>query len=275
MRPLPASATTGVLHPHESRAHYRLQRMVAPPDLAAHLAHLWIVEWDLGDGPSYTAGVLPFPSVNVTLETARPSRVTGVTTGRYDYEVEGAGRVVGARFRPGGFRPLLDRPVADLTDRVLGVDEVFPGADVGALAEAAVGAPDDAAAVDVILRLLRTRLPIPDPTAELIAHLVDVVAARPDVTRVEQLAERIDATPRHLQRLFREYVGVSPKWVLMRHRLQNATEEMAVGERFDAGRLAARLGYADQAHFTRDFKAVVGLTPGAYGRRLAATRTGD
>lgn len=151
--------------------------------------------------------MLPFPSVNVTLETARPSRVTGVTTGRYDYEVEGAGRVVGARFRPGGFRPLLDRPVADLTDRVLGVDEVFPGADVGALAEAAVGAPDDAAAVDVILRLLRTRLPIPDPTAELIAHLVDVVAARPDVTR--------------------------------------------------------------------DFKAVVGLTPGAYGRRLAATRTGD
>lgn len=262
-------AVRGVLLPQESRRHYRLERLTPPADLARHLAHLWVVEWDLGDGPPYTAGVLTLPSVNVTLETARASRVTGVGTGRYDYVVEGAGRVVGARFRPGGFRPLLDGPVAALTDRTVAVDDVFPGIDVATLATAAARAPDDADAVAVLAGLLRTRLPVDDPTVDLVAHLVDEVAARPEVTRVAQLAASIDATPRHLQRLFRDYVGVSPKWVLMRHRLHDATEGLADGHGFDAGLLAARLGYTDQAHFTRDFHAVVGMTPGAYGRRLA------
>jgi AraC-like DNA-binding protein len=74
---------------------------------------------------------------------------------------------------------------------------------------------------------------------------------------------------RGLQRLFREYVGVSPKWVIQRYRLFEAAERLSAGEVDDA-QLARELGYFDQAHFIRDFKAVVGRSPQAFVRDLAS-----
>ena len=71
---------------------------------------------------------------------------------------------------------------------------------------------------------------------------------------------------RSLQRTFNKYVGVSPKWVIRRYRLQEAAEALACGHAESMRDLALRLGYFDQAHFIRDFKAVVGKTPHAYAR---------
>ncbi|GAB2909027.1 helix-turn-helix domain-containing protein [Rhodococcus aerolatus] len=264
-------ADRGLLLPEESRQAYRLVRLDPPADLARHVAFVWLLEWDLRGAPPRTTGVLPFPAVNLTLETARPSRVTGVSTGRYDYTLEGAGRVLGARFRPGGFACLLDGPVVSLTGREVPVPDVFPGVDADALARDAAGRPDDDAAA-VLVTLLRLRLPAgaPDPVLDLVNHLVDDVAVRPDVTRVEQLAAHAGTSVRGLQRMFRAHVGVSPKWVLLRHRLHDATQALHPGQPLDVAALAAQLGYADQAHLTRDVRSVVGMTPAAYSARRAA-----
>jgi AraC-like DNA-binding protein len=72
---------------------------------------------------------------------------------------------------------------------------------------------------------------------------------------------------RTLQRLFAKYVGVSPKWVIQRYRLHEAAEQLAAGSSIGQAALAADLGYSDQAHFVRDFKSVVGMTPLAYARQ--------
>jgi AraC-like DNA-binding protein len=72
---------------------------------------------------------------------------------------------------------------------------------------------------------------------------------------------------RRLQRLFADYVGVGPKWVIRRYRLHEITERMAAGGRIDWLRLALQLGYADQAHLSRDFTAIVGETPTRYAQR--------
>jgi transcriptional regulator GlxA family with amidase domain len=83
---------------------------------------------------------------------------------------------------------------------------------------------------------------------------------------VEQLAERLGLSRRTLERVFRRCVGVSPKWVLTRQRLQEAAERLAKGEALDCGRLALELGYFDQAHFIKDFRAFVGRSPVEYAR---------
>ncbi len=75
---------------------------------------------------------------------------------------------------------------------------------------------------------------------------------------------------RRLQRLFAEYVGVTPKWVLIRSRLHDATDAIAGREPPDWARLAAELGYCDQAHLIRSFEAATGMTPMEYVRRSAA-----
>ncbi|MOA57975.1 DNA-binding transcriptional activator FeaR [compost metagenome] len=69
---------------------------------------------------------------------------------------------------------------------------------------------------------------------------------------------------RKLQRLFSQYVGVSPKWVLKLYRLQNAAEAMETGSERDWIKLSQDLGYYDQSHFIRDFKAMIGRTPDEY-----------
>jgi transcriptional regulator GlxA family with amidase domain len=82
--------------------------------------------------------------------------------------------------------------------------------------------------------------------------------------RVDQLADLAGTSVRSLQRLFATYVGVSPKAVLARYRLQDAAAAIDDGEVEDLAGLAASLGWFDQAHFSRDFRSVVGMTPSAY-----------
>ena len=75
---------------------------------------------------------------------------------------------------------------------------------------------------------------------------------------------------RTLQRLFASYVGVSPKAVLARYRLQDAAAAIDAGTVDDLAGLAAALGWFDQAHFSREFRGVVGMTPSAYLARARA-----
>lgn len=80
-------------------------------------------------------------------------------------------------------------------------------------------------------------------------------------------------------------MGVGPKAVLARYRLQDAVAAIDAGlvggdgsrgsdgERFeDLAALAASLGWFDHAHFCRDFRDVVGTTPSAYLATALADR---
>src|SRR5262249_28454258 len=93
------------------------------------------------------------------------------------------------------------------------------------------------------------------------------------ITRVEQVAREFHTTVRGIQRLFSEYVGVSPKWVIQRSRLLEAVDRVHTGASVDWSDLALDLGYSDQAHFIRDFKRLVGRSPGDYAKRLSGGHT--
>ena len=112
--------------------------------------------------------------------------------------------------------------------------------------------------------LLCSVLPERDRMAEQVAALVSRITADPGLRRVDQLSAASGMTARSLQRLFADYVGVSPKWVMRRARLHEAAERADSGEPVDWASLAADLGYADQAHLTRDFTATIGISPTRY-----------
>ena len=77
---------------------------------------------------------------------------------------------------------------------------------------------------------------------------------------------------RTLQRLFDETVGVSPKWVIQRYRLHEAAARMAAAAAIDWADIALELGYADQAHFIRDFRKLVGRSPADYVKVFGKAR---
>ncbi len=263
--------TNGILRRGAAEEHFRLSLRTPPADLAPLVTHFWIVAWDLRGRDAHRQPVLTHPAVNMTFTTGGRARVAGVLRDDFTETIEGLGRVVGARFRPGGFRPFLDGPVSALTDRFTKVEDLF-GHESRAVADAIITADDDEA-VELLAGFLRERARPHDPLVEEVAGIVDRVAADPALSRVDDLADALGITPRRLQRIFAEYVGVGPKWVIRRFRMQEAADRAASGADIGWAELAAELGYADQAHFTRDFTATIGTSPAQYARDCAAAET--
>ncbi|GAA3812458.1 hypothetical protein GCM10022226_36430 [Sphaerisporangium flaviroseum] len=132
------------------------------------------------------------------------------------------------------------------------------------LVEDVLAEPDTQAAIALIETFLPSLGPVRDPLAEEVAALVGLVESDVSMTRVDELAARSGRSVRSLQRLFRDHVGIGPKWVILRFRLHEAAERIHDG--LDLATLATELGYTDQAHLTRDFTAAVGMPPAAYAR---------
>ena len=232
---------------------YQRHTFLSPaPDLAAWVEKYWVVSWDYAE--PYRQKIVPYPSVHLTFRDGG-AQVRGVCSGHRIEVLDGRGGIVGVTFRAGCFRPFLGAPVSAITDRVVEASRLFGPA---------LPDPPEVAAVE---DYLRRHLPAPDPRADEAADIVALIAAKPELTRVDALAGELGTSVRALQRRFAEYVGIGPKWVIRRYRLHEVTERLAAGVAIDWAALAADLGYADQAHFTRDFKDMFGETPTSYAHR--------
>lgn len=261
--------TRGILRPAALGPIFSLDRPPGPRDLSHLIDHHWIVSWDLRGRDAYRSEVMAHPAVHLVFEPHRAA-VFGVPRRRYVRTLADQGWAVGTKFLPGGFAAFTDRPVRELTDQVVALGAVF-GAEGETLEREAGARPEPEEKLALLHRFLRARLPeSPDPNAALVQAVVaDMRAAEPGA-RVGEIAERHHVSTRTLQRLFGDYVGVSPKWVLQRYRLHEAIEQLAGREGIDWTRFALDLGYFDHAHFIRDFRAVVGRLPSQYAAEAAA-----
>lgn len=272
-RSLPGG-TRGILRARAGLERFRVERIAPAPALAPFVEHFWVLRWDLRGRPPHRQQVLTRPSVHMSFTSrltggTTRARIVGVVRDDFVEEIHDEGRVVGAAFRPGGFRPFMDAPVSTLTGRFAGVDEVFGSAGL-ALADEVFASARAEEAVGRVESFLAVLAPDgPDPSAERAAAIVERIASRPGLVRVGELAAESGLSTRGLQRLFHEYVGIGPKWVIRRFRMQEAAERAASGGAAGWAALAAELGYADQAHFTRDFTAAVGTPPARYARETA------
>ena len=111
------------------------------------------------------------------------------------------------------------------------------------------------AAVTEIEGRLAPSADVQDPALDLVGDVIRSMQDLDPNARVAQIAARHHIAPRTLQRLFRRYVGVNPKWVLKRLRIHQAVERLAGARAVPWTSLA--LGYYDHAHFIRDFRLVV------------------
>lgn len=276
----------GVLHAAEDRgSSFFHQRLAPPPELAPFVQHFWFVLWDLRDDKPSRAETFPHPNCYLVFEhdlergvddpsVLRRAEVSGVTTGKFSRSMEGYGRVFGLKFQPGGLRPFFHTSASVLTNRVVHASEVF-GPDILALAKQVrcLDSPEEMAAATAAY--FAQHLPALDSNTELATALVNRILHDPTILSVKALSKHSGQSIRSLQRLFREYVGASPKWVVRRFRLHELLERFHSGEEVDGAQLALELGYADQAHLINDFRKLAGVTPTEYFRRadLARSRT--
>jgi AraC-like DNA-binding protein len=83
-----------------------------------------------------------------------------------------------------------------------------------------------------------------------------------DTISLEDLSKVANLSPYHLHRVFTREMGLSPHAFQTQVRLARAKTLLHQGRPLRT--VAAETGFADQSHFTREFKRYVGLTPGAF-----------
>ncbi|MGY0005630.1 DUF6597 domain-containing transcriptional factor [Micromonospora sp. I033] len=278
MRHEPRRDSRGILDPGRLRRRVRFRRRLPTPALRPWVEHYWLIDWALTE--PFDQRIVPHPAVNAVFQAqdggAEHGLLAGVDTGLFTITLHGTGRVTGVQFRPGGFRAFWRRPVAELTGRRLPLPAGPPpsgAAPAGPFTAGPVCPGTDTQRCRRLDDLLIAWEPVPDPLAAEATALVEEIRADRSVLRVDDFARRHGVSTRRLQRLFLDHVGVGPKWVIRRYRLQEAIEQAAAGP-LDWSRVAADLGYADQAHLVREFTAVAGVSPAAYARSLAASRGG-
>jgi AraC-like DNA-binding protein len=262
------SDTRGIVDPGTGFERFRLTRH--HPRLAPRWAVdlYWVVRWNLPPGAWHDQRIVPHPAVHLVFDDAGDAMVQAITADEFVRRLEGRGQVIGVKFRPAGFRPFLGTAVSSLAGQRLPAAGIL-GQDVVDVARRLRGVDDLDDAVPVVDRCIASLGADPLPMTEPVNRLVEHLAGDPTIVRVDQLARRLGTSPRRLQRLFAQHVGLGPKWVINRLRVHEVAERAGRAPRVDWARLAADLGYSDQSHLVRDFSSAVGEPPDRYARRVA------
>ncbi|GGH09530.1 helix-turn-helix domain-containing protein [Paenibacillus segetis] len=274
MKPNDQRSDKGILKAEAGMQKFSLMRYEPAASLSQFIEHYWVVRWNLNGKAPFRQVILSYPNVNLAFEYENNEIFTGVygvTTTTYPRLLNDEGRVLGVKFRPGGFYPFWQQPILLLTDKVLGFRDVF-GIDEKELEQQIFAMENEEEMVQLAEQFLLDRLPEQDDNVELINRIIQFTVDNRQITKVEDIVQQFGMNKRTLQRLFSRYVGVSPKWVIKRYRLQEAVEIMEKDAALDWPKLAQDMGYYDQAHFIKDFKAMIGKSPEEYVREIELKR---
>jgi AraC-like DNA-binding protein len=167
--------------------------------------------------------------------------------------------VVGLRFRPGHASAFLGVGASELVDARVDLAALW-GAGATRLAERLAEAPDAHAATHALEEAVAARVArhAVDPLTDATTHLLDA----PDGARVADVAPELGLSARQLQRRCVRAFGYGPKTLARVLRFQRFLRTARVAPSTTYARLAAECGYTDQAHLSRDCRALGGATPG-------------
>lgn len=211
----------------------------------------------------FTGGLAPLGMHG--LEQSRPKAfVAGVSMTPEIVGFAGVPRVVGARLRPGRAADILGLPACESAGCSVDLSDILPGVAARAMSYAGErGTPRDmvAAVERVLAECLRKRVPHRGVAA--VEHAVRALASG-HVQDIDQLAGAMGMSARHLERHMAMHAGLSPKKMHRALRLVRAIRLLHRFPEMPLVRLAHSLGFNDQPHFNREFRALCNVSPGEW-----------
>lgn len=247
--------------------------------LAGSVDRIWHFDGTLGTARErvFPDGTLEFivqldtphrPGVDGPAERFPPLCATGLrTTAEVVEAPPGRCRVLGVRMMPLAAHALLRASLAEITSLTVDLHDIL-GRAAAELGTRVYDAPDGAAAVRAAAAWAAQRLagtPQLDPT---IGRALALIVADGGTGSIAELDAWSGRSRTRFTAKFRDCVGVSPKRFARIVRFDRALDAITRGS-VALGEIALTAGYYDQAHFTSEFRAHAGLTPGAY---LTASR---
>lgn len=259
---------SGLLEPAIFDKYFTVRAYEPAEALAPYVSHYWVMRWQLPKGVIYRpAEVLSAPMMHVFF-TKDKAFVYGIVDGMLKYETAGIGTIAGITFKPGGMRLFWRGKMAELCGVRTDLTTLFPIADSSYSAQL-ITQSDDKIVTEMESLLQSVPLGPPISQLQLVQKVIDVIRTNSSPVTVASIAKDFKTSERTLQHLFKTYIGVGIKWVLMRERLLKAignTASVPGATHLSWAQLASDMGYSSQTHFVNDFKRVVGKTPQVYLR---------
>lgn len=170
-------------------------------------------------------------------------------------------RLVKVQFKPGGIHQLLPVNMQEFTN-IPSVDlEAVWGRSVHLLLEQLFEAASDEQRICAMNKFFEARLLPPSDLVDYVDFSIQQLRNSKGNITVQQLEDQLGISSRHLERLFRTRVGLSPKELSKIMRLNFALGQLKKEENISLYSLSHATGYYDQAHFSRDFKSIAGVAP--------------
>jgi AraC-like DNA-binding protein len=181
----------------------------------------------------------------------------------------GADELLGARLQPGVVFALLDVPAHELVERREPL-RLYLASDAGELEERLGCAGTTQERFDVLESFLLAKL-ANVRLDDRVSNALALIAESAGSIRISELARNCGVGPRQLERLMRQWVGLSPKRMARIARFQATLGCVTLQPPPDWTEVAAEQGYFDQAQLIHEFADLAGATP----RRLISGRNGD
>lgn len=224
------------------------------------------------DGP---AVLIPHPQNHFVLRFG-PSVAKGVEVHAFGAReivhrkvIRSGQRTVTVRLHLGTSEAVLGVPAAELTGRIVALEDLWGDAPARRLYAQLAEVCDPSAAALLLDRAIAERLA---KARNRPANVQLALAAADKLTKtnVNLVALDLGVSERHLRRIFHEAIGVSPKMFTKLSRFHYAIRAARAEARPRWANIAATAGYYDQAHLIADFRAIAGATPRAFMGELGA-----
>ncbi|KIO37677.1 AraC family transcriptional regulator [Shewanella sp. cp20] len=194
--------------------------------------------------------------------------VTGPTRQSTKLELFGQVDALGIRFWPGTGRAFLSSPLSEMLGQNLTPEDLSLTLLSHELVERLAIQPT----LQERITLLETRLmqylagkaPLAEKNEPSMRYALSWITKQKGQGELHQLLTEIDISQRQLERLFQQNLGLSPKYFSILQRTGFAKDLLRQDTAQSLTDIGYHAGFYDQAHFIREFKKVIGITPGSY-----------
>lgn len=210
----------------------------------------------------------PYPTIpdgtQAVFISREGSRISGAQTRARDVDILLPGQYFGIRFFPGALRHIFDLNLSEIADEMVD-SHYFPCRRFGALHSEIYRYSSFYERANVCEQwLLRRYSPL---SLSRLDHALSAIYQAPDGLRVSELARNIGCSPRHLNRQFQHYIGLSTKAFMQVIRVQKASRQLFSSPGSSPG-AALELGFFDQSHLINEFRKRLLLSPSAFSERF-------
>lgn len=241
------------------------------PALTDHIVYYWLMRDDnmvpkvdkiIPDG--FTELIFHFGDayrigINGSWSLQEPDLLAGQISRHFYLENTGRTNMVAIKLKPAALTLLFGLDMTDYTNRVVGIQHIeHPG--LQQLRNLIQEAEDEHVLKTVLDNYFMLRC---KAEHHLVTAVTAYIIAQNGLLKVKEMTAFTDISERQLERLFKRYVGLSPKYYARIIRFSYIFELIGAGKS-NWMEIVYHSGYYDQSHFIRDFKAFTGEDPSAY-----------